>query len=405
MVFKKVLNNFAKNKNNSQSDNHDTNSSITEPTNKSNILQYREIRYKRAPRWSRSIQWSIVGAVTFGLIYSVVARIDEVVIARGDLQPDGAERPIKAPIAGVVKKIIANEGEEVRIGDKLIVLDSEVNEGRINSLNAQLTGEQSRLFSENESNKARLESLKAKMKSLKNSYRTSETILRRYDQLLDIGALSEVAYLEKKDQLQKLDADISQTQSGIDQASAEAANSEQLIKKEIQSIQRQLIESNKAKEYEVLKSPIDGYVFDLVPSSYGYAVTTGETLVKIVPNGPVVAKVFVTNTDIGFIKENMDVKVRVDAYPFTQFGELPGIVSSISTEAKEPDQNNPQSRFVVIVELKSQFLKIKNIQKKVKPGQSVSANFIVRDRPVISLLTDAIEKAFDSLRGIKTDQN
>ena len=41
----------------------------------------------------------------------------------------------------------------------------------------------------------------------------------------------------------------------------------------------------------------------------------------------------------------------------------------------------------------------------MRSGQSVSANLIVRDKPVISLLTDAIEKAWDSLRGIKTDRN
>lgn len=404
MNLKKITKYFTSNEEkNLQKKDDDISSSSNK--DQSTVLQYREIRYKRAPRWSRSIQWSIVGAITFGIIYSVVARIDEVVIARGDLQPDGAERPIKAPVAGVVKNIVANEGQEVSIGDELIILDSEVNEGRIVSLNAQLIAEQSRLSSESQSNQARLESLNSKIISLRSSYRTSVSILNRYDDLLASGALSEVAFLEKKDQLQQLDAEILQTQSGIDQARAEASKSEQLIKKEIQSIKRQLIESNKAKEYEVLRSPIDGYVFDLVPSSYGYAVSTGETLVKVVPNGPVVAKVFVTNTDIGFIKKDMDVKVRVDAYPFTQFGELSGTVSSISTEAKEPDQNNPQSRFVVIVNLKSQYLQVKNTNRTVKPGQSVSANFIVRDRPVISLLTDAIEKAFDSLRGIKTDQN
>ena len=44
----------------------------------------------------KSIQWSIVVAVSFGFIYSVFTRIDEVVIARGDLQAEGAERPIKS---------------------------------------------------------------------------------------------------------------------------------------------------------------------------------------------------------------------------------------------------------------------------------------------------------------------
>ena len=41
----------------------------------------------------------------------------------------------------------------------------------------------------------------------------------------------------------------------------------------------------------------------------------------------------------------------------------------------------------------------------MRPGQSVSVNLIVRDKPVISLLTDAVEKAWDALRGIKSDQN
>ena len=40
----------------------------------------------------------------------------------------------------------------------------------------------------------------------------------------------------------------------------------------------------------------------------------------------------------------------------------------------------------------------------ISAGQTVVANFVVRNKPVISLLTDSVEKAFDSLRGIKTDQ-
>ena len=36
-------------------------------------------------------------------------------------------------------------------------------------------------------------------------------------------------------------------------------------------------------------------------------------------------------------------------------------------------------------------------------GKSIAQNFIVRNKPVISLLSDALEKALDSLKGIKTD--
>ena len=53
------------------------------------------------------------------------------------------------------------------------------------------------------------------------------------------------------------------------------------------------------------------------------------------------------------------------------------------------------------------FYKIFNTNKNgekffVRSGQSVSVNLIVRDKRIISILTDAIDKAIDSLRGIKS---
>ena len=372
---------------------------------KSSVMNYREIRYKRSSKWSRSIQWSIVAAVSFGFIYSVFTRIDEVVIARGDLQAKGAERPIKAALAGVVKKILVKEGELISKNTSLLTLDSEVNESRISSLTNQLKGEQLRLESELQAYKARLKNLDSKLASLKQSAITTDSIFKTYSSLQSLGAVSFVAVLEKQDEVQRLEAQVSQQESTIEEVKAEAAQARKSIEREIFTIKRQLTESRKAKEYQNLKSPIDGFVFDLVPSSPGYAVNNGEILLKIVPNGQLSAKVFVTNTDIGFIEEGMPVKIRVDAFPFTQFGDIDGTVSSISTEAKEPDQTNPQSRFIVVVKLSKQYLQDNGEKRFIKPGQTVTANFIVRDKPVISLLTDAIEKSIDSLRGIKTDQN
>ena len=64
----------------------------------------------------------------------------------------------------------------------------------------------------------------------------------------------------------------------------------------------------------------------------------------------------------------------------------------------------PEPKFPVIVELEKQFLERKQKKYPVLAGQTVSVNFVVRNKPVISLITDAVEKALDSLRGIKTDQ-
>ena len=112
---------------------------------------------------------------------------------------------------------------------------------------------------------------------------------------------------------------------------------------------------------------------------------------------------FLTNADVGFVKPDMAAQVRVDAYPFTQFGDIPGVLKSVGEEVLPADQQHPQPRFPALVVLKQQYLERNGQRYDVRPGQSVSVNLIVRDKPVISLLTDAVEKAWDALRGIRAN--
>ena len=116
------------------------------------------------------------------------------------------------------------------------------------------------------------------------------------------------------------------------------------------------------------------------------------------------SKVFLTNKDVGFLTPNMKAEIRVDAFPFTQFGSIKGQLKLIGEEVLPADQQNSQSRFPVIVSLEKQYLNMNKKKFEVKSGQSVTVNFIVRKKRLITLLTDTIDKAFDALRGIKSDR-
>ena len=61
-----------------------------------------DLVYKQPPKWTKFLVWSIAGSFGFGVIFSCISRIDEVVVARGELQAIGAERPIKSPISGII---------------------------------------------------------------------------------------------------------------------------------------------------------------------------------------------------------------------------------------------------------------------------------------------------------------
>ena len=380
----------------------DEQTKVPQPGNWITPLEHQDVRYRAAPTWTRALLWAMVGSVGFGIVYACIARIDEVVTATGELQAMGAERPIKAPVPGVISAIPIKEGQLVEKDQVVLQFDPEVNNERLRSLTEQKRLEKRRLSEQDLAFKARAESLATKITSLRATANTEREILKRIAPLAEQGGIQIVQYLQQNNRLQELQSEIAQTEANRREVQSEALKARQESLKELANIERQLTETQKASEYESLRSPVQGRVFDLVPASPGYAAASGETLLKIVPSGAVEAKVFLTNADVGFVRPDMAAQVRVDAYPFTQFGDIPGVLKSVGEEVLPADAQNPQPRVPALVMLKRQYLERNGNRYEIRSGQSVSVNLIVRNKPVISLLTDAVEKAWDSLRGIKS---
>ena len=365
-------------------------------------LHDNEILFKPAPIWSRSLTWSICGSIGFGFIFACIARIDEVVIARGEIQALGAERPVKAVQSGIISLINIKEGEKVDKGELLLQFDPLIINNRVTTLTNEFLLEKERRTEQINAYNARKSSLEAKLASLKTSYELQVKIVDKLAYLESQGAIPSFQYLREKNLLQEKSSEIFQLIANLAEVNSQSSSVDRSIQREISNIERQLIEAKKISLNEQLRSPVKGRVFDLIPASPGYTAVIGETLLKIVPEGEIEAKVFITNKDIGFIGPQMKAQVRVDAYPFTQFGHIPATLKSIGEEVIPADETSPQTRFPAYLKLESQYLEKDGKRYRIKPGQSISANFIVRDKPVISLLTDAIEKGLDALRGIKS---
>ena len=365
-------------------------------------LNPQEVRLRPAPVWSKALAWTIIGTASFGFCFAVFARIDEVVLASGELQPLGAERPIKAPFGGIVKEILVREGQAVKTGQALMRFDAEVSEKRAQTLKTQLKLEVKRFEEESRSIKARLSSLRERKEGLKRALLTEEEIYTNIIPLAQQGAFKRTELLRQRNRVEQLESEVAQARANLQEVQAQLLKMEQESLREISDLERQLVEVEDTLSKEILSSPVDGLVFGLVPSSPGYATSAGEILVNVVPGGVLEAKIFVTNRDVGFLKKGMKAQVRVDAFPYTQFGSLPGTLKSVGTLPIKPDAQNPQPRFPAYIALQRETLRKGRDEFPVSAGQSVQANLILRDKRVISLLTDAVQKALDSLRAIRS---
>ena len=367
-------------------------------------LSPQEVQLRPAPVWSRALAWTIISTASFGFIFAIFAKIDEVVLAPGELQPLGAERPVKAPFPGVIKDIVVKEGQKVIAGDTLLKFDADVSRKRKETLETQIKLEKKRFEEESRAVKARKRGVVARLKGLNRSLTTESSIYENILPLAEIGAMQMTEVLRQRNKVEQLDSEVQQAGADLEEVEAQLNKLEQESLREISDLERQLVEVEDTITKEKLIAPVSGIVFGMVPSSAGYAASAGETLVKVVPGGEIEAKIYIINKDVGFMKPGMKAQIRVDAFPYTQFGSITGALKSVGTLPLEPDQQNPMPRFPAYVKIDKEYLEKDGEKYNISAGQSVQVNLILRDKRVISLLTDAVQKALDSLTRIRSSK-
>ncbi|EAZ90251.1 HlyD family efflux transporter periplasmic adaptor subunit [Crocosphaera chwakensis] len=173
--------------------------------------------------------------------------------------------------------------------------------------------------------------------------------------------------------------------------------------KQIAELGSQISRTNVTLKYQEIKAPVSGTVFDL-KAGPGYVPPPNQTepLLRIVPDDNLIAEVNITNQDIGFVRVGQKVDVRIDSFPFSEFGDIKGEVMSIGSDALEPDEIHQFYRFPAKVELDQQELQTAERDIPLQSGMSVTANIKVREnRTVLSLITELFNKKVESLKQVR----
>lgn len=175
-------------------------------------------------------------------------------------------------------------------------------------------------------------------------------------------------------------------------------------KRQIAEIDNRLNQARLTMKYQELRAPVDGVVFDLQPKAEGFVVNASEPMLKIVPADNLQAVVYITNQDIGFVKKNFDTKgelevdVRIDSFPFSEYGDVKGQMTSIGSDALPPTEVRQFYHFPAVIDLESQMLTKNDLNLPLQSGMSVNVNIKVRKRTIISIFTDSFTKQLDSLK-------
>ena len=356
---------------------------------------------QQSPKWIQATTLTLMGTATFAIGWLALAKTDEVVTVTGKLEPIGSVQEIQLPLGGIASEILVKDGEEVKEGQVLMQLDAETTQQRLNSLQESQKLKTTQLELKKIELKQYLMLNYEEISMLERNVELQEEVLRRYKDLYKQGATSELQYLERLNQVAELDGRLRQTR--VDQLRQKAILEQQiqLIKTELEELLSQITEASVNLRYQVLRSPVDGIVFDLQPRGKGYAARGTETVMKIVPYETLQAKVEIPSSQIGFVKVGMPADLSIDSFPATDFGVLEGEVKSIGSDALEPNQqkNRPEYRYPALIKLASQKLQLKGGKKlPLQVGMSLTTNIKLRKVSYLQLLLGSFQDKVNSLR-------
>ena len=354
------------------------------------------------PKVARLALYVLSVCILSGVLWASLARIDEFVIARGELITTSRRLVIQPLERGSIKSIEVKAGDIVRKGQILATLDPTFAEADVEQLRAKwlgysaqeerLTAEiagrdyaipaganssqklEARLFEQRKKTyssnikfynedvlrlKASILAILSDIKKLRERITLLAKVVEMRQVLVNKALISALQLYEAKAQVVAAQRDLVQdegkiaglkheVESAIAKRDAYANEWTEKAEDELAKIRRErsaaeedLKKALRRREVVNLVAPKDAIVLEIAPRSIGSVLREAETLFTLVPLGaPLEAEVQVSSRDIGRVHIDNDARIKFDSFPFQSHGAAVGLVKTISADAFQPAQDN-----------------------------------------------------------------
>lgn len=293
---------------------------------------------------------------------------------------------------------------------------------------AEYEGERASLIQQRAERAAELAGSEAELSKLRQTLPLIEQQLDARKELTRKGYFSRLRLLEYEQQKVEHIQNIAVQEANVSRARAAMGNIDaQLIRlkgrfgknalTELSDAQEQtglsredVTKSARRAEFQKLRAPVSGTVQQLSIATVGGVVQPAQALMIIVPDdGHVVIEANIMNRDVGFIREGQPVRVKLEAFNFTDYGIVPGVVERISRDAIDmnlPDQQNQREGatrtqlrqglvYVTRIRLNRRTILVRGRNQIIGPGLAAQAEIKTGERRIIDYLLSPIARTMD----------
>lgn len=163
------------------------------------------------------------------------------------------------------------------------------------------------------------------------------------------------------------------------------------------SLKQELIKAELSDRLMRLRSPVAGTVQQLVVHTVGGVVTPAQSLMIVVPRDNVMeVEAMLPNKDIGFVHAGQSVQVKIDTFPYTKYGTIPGVVTHVSEDAIQDEKLGLV--YAMRVRLERETIRVNKRSIHLTPGMAVSVEVKTGRRRVVEyFLAPLLQYSSESL--------
>jgi HlyD family secretion protein len=415
----------------------------------------------------RKVLWTLLVLLAGLVVWAVAGRLDIVAVAEGKLVPQTYVKIVQPAESGIVKEILVREGDRVRAGQVLMRMDTLITDADAKSIQADLerkrlslrrvdaeladtafqprAGDPPHLAAEVQSQyranraafQAALAEERSRLAKAKQDLAAAIEIQRKFADVLPHYREQEKAFdklgkdgfaggvlvsdkkrerIEKEQELATQVHMIESARAGVQESEMKLVQIDSDYRRQLHAerndaqaafdkLSQELAKQTHRKELLELKATQDSVVKDLATHSIGTVVQPGTVLLTLVPeNETLRAEVWLSNEDIGFVKQGQKVRLKFAAFPFQKYGMVEGEVEHIGADSVDPAAGaaapagkagaTPGLTYKALVTLKATRLEADGERFPLSAGMQANAEILLGTRTVLEYLLSPVQQAW-----------
>jgi adhesin transport system membrane fusion protein len=351
--------------------------------------------------------------------------IDQVIHAQGQVIASSRTQIIQAADGGILSEMRVEEGDTVTQGQIIAVLEKgralaayTESFGKVTALRLNVTrlraeiAEKDLNFSDEIKNsypdlvetqtnlfKQRRQGFLDQTKVLSDNVRLADSELKMNIPLERNGDISKVDLLRLQRAANEARGNlIAQRNKYFQDASAELNKAEEDLNAQEQSLR----DRAELLEHTDIISPAAGIVKNVKVTTLGGVIRQGDEILQILPTeSDLVVEAKVKPADMAAMRSGLTAKVKLDAYDYSIFGAMKGVVSYVSPDTLiEDTKAGPLTYYRVKVIIGESEIKGKAAGDiEVRPGMTATIDIKTGGRSVLSFLMKPITKTLHDSMG------